>query len=150
MNDVEKVEAYIYIYVFACLSVQTLMFNFLLYLFIFVYFCMFASAINNVYFLICVYQCDEWIKEASQFLLQVGRKATEAKTSTDAMDMITSLDNFRAEGAPKQDERLAQMYKIICDLYGKIYQNYLPTLGWDLSKLSANSRVRFIKIIYQL
>lgn len=65
-------------------------------------------------------QCEDWIKEASNFLLQIGRKATECKSSGDALDLIKQLEDFRSDGAQKQDDRLNDMYRLICTLYGQV------------------------------
>ena len=59
------------------------------------------------------------MKDSSGFLLQIGRKATECKTSGDANDLIQELDTYRKEGAQNQDERLGFMEKIATVLYGE-------------------------------
>ena len=65
-------------------------------------------------------QSEGWINEAGQFLLQVGRKATECKTSADANGLIDDIDTFRQEGAASQNNRLGDMEKIAVELYGKV------------------------------
>jgi len=64
-------------------------------------------------------QCDGWINEAGQFLLNVGRKATECKSSKDAANLIDQLNNFKEEGGAQQNERLNGMERIATALYGK-------------------------------
>ena len=71
-------------------------------------------------------QCEDWISESSTFLLQIGRKATECKSSTDAMSLISDIEKHRAEGAPKQDQMLEDMEKITVDLYGWYFGGIEP------------------------
>ncbi len=66
----------------------------------------------------CLLQCEDWTKEASQFLLQIGRKAAECKTSQDAVKLVQQLDEFRKKGASEQNDRLTTMQQIIVELYG--------------------------------
>ena len=63
-------------------------------------------------------QCDAWMKDASNFLLGVGRKATECRSSADALALIQELDKKRSDGAQDQDGRLQVMEKIATELYG--------------------------------
>ena len=65
-----------------------------------------------------VLQCEDWTKEASQFLLQIGRKAADCKTSQDAVKLVQELDSFRNKGATEQNDRLSTMQQIIVELYG--------------------------------
>lgn len=69
--------------------------------------------------MLCFIQCEGWINEAGQFLLQVGRKATECKSSADANALIDELEKFRTEGANEENQRLTDMEKIAVDLYGE-------------------------------
>jgi len=64
--------------------------------------------------------CDGWIKGAGQFLLDVGRKATDCKTSQDAIALIGQLENFRNVGGAEQDGRLNEMECIATALYGNV------------------------------
>jgi len=63
-------------------------------------------------------QCEGWINEASQFLLTIGRKATECKRSQDAVGLISQLNQFKEDGATKQNDRLGNMERIATNLYG--------------------------------
>ena len=63
-------------------------------------------------------QCEGWINEASQFLLTIGRKATECKQSQDAVGLISQLNHFKEDGATKQNDRLNNMERIATNLYG--------------------------------
>ncbi len=72
-----------------------------------------------------LFQCEGWVNEASQFLVQIGRKATECKTSQDANELIDALNNFKNEGAANQDARLGDMEKIAVALYGKICKGFV-------------------------
>lgn len=66
-------------------------------------------------------QCDGWINEAGQFLLNIGRKATECKSSSDAADLISQLNNYKEEGGAKQNERLNGMELTATGLYGEAF-----------------------------
>jgi len=68
--------------------------------------------------LIAYLQCEGWINEASQFLLTIGRKATECKRSEDAVGLIGQLNQFKEDGATKQNDRLNNMERIATNLYG--------------------------------
>jgi hypothetical protein len=68
-----------------------------------------------------ILQCDGWINEAGQFLLNIGRKATECKTSSDAADLISQLSNYKEEGGANQNERLNGMELIATGLYGEFF-----------------------------
>ena len=63
-------------------------------------------------------QCEGWINEASQFLLTIGRKATDCKRSQDAVGLIAQLNQFKDEGAAKQNQRLNDMERVATNLYG--------------------------------
>jgi len=63
-------------------------------------------------------QCEGWINEASQFLLTIGRKATDCKRSQDAVGLISQLNQFKEDGATKQNDRLNNMERIATNLYG--------------------------------
>jgi len=64
-------------------------------------------------------QCEGWINEASQFLLTIGRKATDCKRSQDAVALISQLNQFKEDGATKQNDRLNDMERIATSLYGQ-------------------------------
>lgn len=55
---------------------------------------------------------------AGQFLLTIGRKATDCKTSQDASNLIKQLVDFKDEGALQENGRLNNMECIATDLYG--------------------------------
>ena len=63
-------------------------------------------------------QCEGWINEASQFLLTIGRKATDCKRSEDAVGLISQLNQFKEDGAMKQNGRLNNMERVATNLYG--------------------------------
>ena len=65
------------------------------------------------------FQCEGWINEASQFLLTIGRKATDCKRSPDAVGLINQLNQFKEDGATKQNDRLNSMERIATNLYGE-------------------------------
>ena len=70
-------------------------------------------------------QCDVAVTEAGQFLLQVGRKATDCKTSEDTTNLIHSLELYRTQFAREQGEKLAEMSRIAISVFGEKCLNFL-------------------------
>ena len=66
-----------------------------------------------------VFQCDVAVTEAGQFLLQVGRKATDCKTSEDTTNLIHSLELYRTQFAREQGEKLSEMSRIAISVFGE-------------------------------
>ena len=64
------------------------------------------------------YQCESSINEASQFLLKVGRKATECKSSADAEQLIKEMENFKEVFRSLQDDRFTTMSRAAVALWG--------------------------------
>ena len=89
-----------------------------------------------------VLQCEDWTKEASQFLLQIGRKAAECKTSQDAVKLVQELDSFRNKGAAEQNDRLSTMQQIIVELYGTF-------VTVNLHRTKANAKANFFFDLYR-
>ena len=65
-------------------------------------------------------QCEGWINGAAQFLVSIGQRANQCKSSEDVETLIGLLIKFKDEGTVQQNARLDKMECIATDLYGWI------------------------------
>ena len=70
------------------------------------------------------FQCEQWMREGSQLLINIGRRAPECKKPDQADELIKSLERYVEQGKPHQEQRLQKISELAIDLYGK-YSNFL-------------------------
>lgn len=68
-----------------------------------------------------------WMREGSQLLINIGRRAPECRAPQDAADLIQSLERFVEQGKPLQEQRLQKISELSLQLYGQCLMKCLPS-----------------------
>lgn len=61
-----------------------------------------------------------WMREGSQLLINIGRRAPECRKPQEAAELIKSLENFVKQGKPHQEQRLQKVSELSVQLYGML------------------------------
>ncbi|BFZ21917.1 hypothetical protein BsWGS_24956 [Bradybaena similaris] len=63
-------------------------------------------------------ECEKWMREGSQLLIDTGHKAPDCKTPQDAENLIKNLEKFVEKGKTNQEQRLQKISELANQLYG--------------------------------
>ena len=74
---------------------------------------------TSVQFFTLMEEEENWVKEGSQLLINVGRKATECRGPNDASELIIKLESYVKDGQATSDARLTKLSEYSIQLYGK-------------------------------
>ena len=80
---------------------------------------------TSVHFFTLMEEEENWVKEGSQLLINVGRKATECRGPNDASELIIKLESYVKDGQATSDARLTKLSEYSIQLYGKCIGLYL-------------------------
>lgn len=67
-----------------------------------------------------VEETEEWIRETTEYIVDVGKKVTETKTSDDANRLMGQLEQYMKPKQAEQEIRLREMEKQAKVLYGMV------------------------------
>ncbi|XP_025104045.1 coiled-coil domain-containing protein 141-like isoform X3 [Pomacea canaliculata] len=73
---------------------------------------------TSVLYFTLIEECEIWMREGSQLLINIGRRAPECRAPQDAADLIQSLERFVEQGKPLQEQRLQKISELSLQLYG--------------------------------
>ncbi|CAG5126015.1 unnamed protein product [Candidula unifasciata] len=63
-------------------------------------------------------ECERWMREGSELLIDIGHKAPDCKTPQDAENLIKNLEKFVEKGKTNQEQRLQKISELATHLYG--------------------------------
>ncbi|XP_076451161.1 coiled-coil domain-containing protein 141-like [Babylonia areolata] len=73
---------------------------------------------NSILYFTLIEECEMWMREGSQLLINIGRRAPECRKPQEAADLIRSLERYVEEGKPHQEQRLQKVSELAVQLYG--------------------------------
>ena len=83
-----------------------------------------------------VFQCELWMREGSQLLINIGRQAPECRKPQQAAELIQNLERYVEKGKPLQEQRLQKVSELAIQLYGTqqfaflFFGGMCGALGW--------------------
>lgn len=72
-------------------------------------------------------ESEYWIRETTEYIVDVGRKTAELKTSEQANQLMGQLETYMKPKQRQQEERIVRMETAAKVIYGKNLQSVLST-----------------------
>ena len=73
-------------------------------------------------------QCEHWMRDGAQLLIDTGRQAQQCKSPAQAEQLIKNLERFVEQGKTDQEARLQRISELAAQLYGRLDKNQILTM----------------------